>query len=731
MNRLLDDLNPEQRAAVITTDGPLLIIAGAGSGKTRVLTRRLAYLLTERKATPYQLLAVTFTNKAAGEMRERVAALMGGEISGLQVSTFHAFCARFLRREAVQIGYDNQFTVFDSADSETVIKNSIKELGLAGTQFAPRAQMRKISDLKNKLISATTYMSQAGGYFENATAKIYALYEKRLRECDAMDFDDLLVNSVLLLRDYPDVARNWRERFRYLLVDEYQDTNHVQYLLLKYLLDSHNNICVVGDEDQSIYGWRGADIRNILDFERDYPGAKTIKLEQNYRSTDTILAAASGVIANNESRKGKTLWTDIKGGEPLSLLITDSAEDEASHVVDIVVRRGENARLSDMAILYRTNAQSRAFEEQLRRRNIPYQIVGGLAFYQRKEIKDLLAYLKLIVNPKDDISFDRVVNFPKRGIGDRTIEELTAISRASGNSLLETAAVANQHAPLGTKAKTLMAFAALIEKHRATAEDKPVAVLVQDIVEELGLVQELLSEDKVIGQTKIENIETFIEGISEYSTHNPSSTLAQYLADISLFTDLDLYKEIDNKITLMTLHSAKGLEYDTVFLVGLEEGIFPFERSIAEPKQMEEERRLFYVGATRARKKLFLSCAMMRHRFGAVDSLPSRFIRETPQELIEKIDFRRQGMYSLPSATQARPAHRSSPTPKPQPAGVHYVYEENETFQAGRLVHHPTFGRGRIVTTEGVGDSLKLEISFTGIGTKKIMARFAKLKVVG
>ncbi|HEX2897201.1 MAG TPA: UvrD-helicase domain-containing protein, partial [candidate division Zixibacteria bacterium] len=449
MEHLLKDLNEQQRQAVETTEGPLLIIAGAGSGKTRVLTRRLAFILNKRLAEPYQLMAVTFTNKAAGEMKARVAKILGANIPELNVSTFHSFCARFLRKEAAKIGYDSSFTIFDSDDSETLTKNCIKDLNLSGSQFTPRAQSHKISSLKNKLISSDTFASQAGGYFEEATAKIYSLYQKRLRQCNAMDFDDLLFNSVVLLRDFEEIGERYRNRYKYLMVDEYQDTNHVQYLLLKNLLGEHKNISVVGDEDQSIYGWRGADIRNILDFEKDFPGAKIIKLEQNYRSTNNILDAATAVISKNEARKGKKLWSQNAVGDKLKLLYVDSAEEEAVHLVNQIKQSKESSTpLKEMVILYRTNAQSRAFEEQLRRNSIPYQIFGGLSFYQRKEIKDLMAYLKLIANPKDDIAFQRVVNYPKRGLGDKSVSDIAQLATQEQKPFYEIALEAETHSSL-------------------------------------------------------------------------------------------------------------------------------------------------------------------------------------------------------------------------------------------------------------------------------------------
>ncbi len=728
MHYLLKDLNPQQREAVQTTEGPLLIIAGAGSGKTRVLTSRLAYILAQRLAEPYQILAVTFTNKAAAEMRERVNALLGGEIPALQVSTFHSFCARLLRREAEALGYDSNFTIFDADDSLSLIKSCIKELGISETQFRPKAQRRAISDAKNQMVSAESFAAQASGYFETRTAKLYSLYQKRLRACNGMDFDDLLFNAVVLLRDHKQIGDRYRQRFHYLMVDEYQDTNHVQYLLLKQLVGARNNICVVGDEDQSIYGWRGADIRNILDFERDFPGAKVIKLEQNYRSTATILNAASAVIANNELRKGKTLWTDAGDGEPITWLLVDSAESEAAEVVNRINSAGNGATLKETVILYRTNAQSRPFEEKLRQQNIPYQIVGGISFYQRKEIKDLLAYLKLLVNPRDDVSFLRVINYPKRGIGAKTIETISQLAQQHEVTRYEIVRTAETHPELSGKLRRLQPFAELMETFRAKIEKEPVDLLTENLVTELRLLEEIQNEDPVSGQTRVENIEAFIEGAAEYARQHADANLADYLSEISLFTDIDAYSAIENKLTLMTLHAAKGLEFDTVYMVGLEEGLFPLQRTITEPQELEEERRLFYVGATRARRRLVLSTASMRFRFGEVQSVPSRFVREIPKALMTTVDLRSARRYEFDRpVVPSRKAHAHSD----ETSGVHYVYDDEEMYRVGRIVTHPTFGRGKIVKAEGFGDSLRLEIMFTGIGVKKIMARFAKLKVVG
>jgi DNA helicase-2/ATP-dependent DNA helicase PcrA len=732
MNRLLDDLNPHQLEAVTSTDGPLLVIAGAGSGKTRVLTRRLAYILTQQLAKPYQMLAVTFTNKAAGEMKQRVNQLMGTEIPELNVSTFHSFCARLLRREASAIGYDSQFTIFDQEDSLSLIKTCIRELGIAESQFPAKGQQGKISDAKNQLSGPEEFALQSSGWFESRTALIYDLYQKRLRAFDGMDFDDLLFNTVMILKSNGNIGDKYRSRFRYILVDEYQDTNRVQYLLLKYLLGEHQNICVVGDEDQSIYGWRGADIRNILEFEKDFPGARIIKLEQNYRSTNNILKAASAVIQNNSARKAKTLWADTKDGDRVTLLAVDSAEDEAVRVIDQTESLRGPSSLKETVILYRTNAQSRTFEEQLRRRNLPYQIVGGVSFYQRKEIKDLIAYLKLIANPKDDISFARIINYPKRGIGDKTIETIALLSRAQEYSMYHIACDGSLHSDLFGKIKRIEPFTQLIEQYRARASSEPIDILAGDLVTELNLIEELRSEDPALGESRVENIEAFIEGAAEFARHHSEGKLVDYLAEISLYTDLDSYREVEDKLTLMSLHSAKGLEFDNVFIVGLEEGLFPLQKAMTDPMELEEERRLFYVGATRARKRLFLSTATTRFRFGEVQSMPSRFIKEIPEPLIDRRDWRIRQHYEYapdqPGLFAAAAASSANPNGKGE---RYYDYDDESPFKVGRIVSHPTFGRGKILQKDGFGDSLRLEIMFTGLGVKKIMAKFAKLKVVG
>ncbi len=730
MKQMLENLNPAQKDSVICTEGPLLVIAGAGSGKTRVLTSRVAYILFKRLALPKNILAVTFTNKAAIEMKNRIGVLLGHNIFDLTVSTFHSFCARLLRVEAKEFGYPSNFTIFDEEDSLSLIKNSIDQLNLSRSQFPPPAIRHKISAAKNQMTDAAQFEASASGYFQTRVAQIYSLYEQRLKECGAFDFDDLIYQTVKLLSSREDIREKYQERFKYILVDEYQDTNHSQYQLLKHLVGPQLNICVVGDEDQSIYGWRGADISNILNFEKDFPGAKVIKLEQNYRSTQTILEAASTVIANNISRKGKTLWSDIKGGDPLKLFMTDSAGDEASAVINDVESNLERCPLNEAVVLYRTNAQSRSFEEVLRRKNIPYQIVGGISFYQRKEIKDLMAYLKLIANPQDDISFRRIINYPKRGLGETSVERLSEYARQTGRSMYEASRTIDNCTELGARPKKLIGdFIHFMEPYRKIKGQMDIDELSQRLVDDLRLAEHLIEEDPIVGQGRVENIEEFIAAAEEFAATYPEPTLDNFLAEISLYTDLDQYEEIDEKLTLMTLHTAKGLEFDAVYIVGLEEGLFPLARAIEEPMELEEERRLFYVGATRARKYLQLSYVTDRRRYGELESMPSRFLRELPPALVERIDLR---SHHRAGYNSKQPAHRLvGSTEFDESGGVHYEYEEEEILRAGRIVQHPTFGRGKVVKTEGSGESLRLEIHFTGIGTKKIMAKYTRLKIVG
>ena len=726
MNRLLDALNDRQKAAVAKTDGPLLVVAGAGSGKTRVLTHRLAYIISERKARPWEVLAVTFTNKAAGEMRERIAALLGFDISRLWVSTFHSFCARFLRMEATHIGYPSNFTILDQDDSKSLVKRCLKELGITGSQFTPDSVLRKISSAKNRLYTAERFASEAGGYYDENIARVFTLYDSKLRASAAFDFDDLLSVAVRLLMAHDDIRANWQNRFKYIMVDEYQDTNHAQYALLKELVGPDKNICVVGDEDQSIYGWRGADITNILNFESDFPGAEVVKLEQNYRSTQVILAAASAVIKNNLSRKEKTLWTQQDGGEKIRVALHESQGDEADWVTSRIAEHRRDCSLKEMVILYRTNAQSRAFEEVLRREKIPYQIIGGVSFYQRKEIKDIIAYLKLISNPRDEASFVRIVNFPKRALGDTSLEKLTEYARQTGKSLFDAASESETIGDLGNRARTgFKKFADLILSLKGDATTQSLDLFIQRVIDAVGLSQAFMEEDPITGEARLENIDEFVAAATDFYHGHPEPTLDNFLAEITLYTDIDNYQETEDKLTLMTLHNAKGLEFDTVFITGMEDGLFPLARAFDEPAELEEERRLLYVGATRARKHLTLTAARFRYRFGGDESIPSRFLSEIPEELIERVDRRTYRYEYGPSRT------KSAKTPAASaPDGVYYEYDEEAGVRPGNIVLHPKFGQGRVLKVEGRGEDMRLDVDFYSVGPKKLIAKYARLTVI-
>ncbi len=731
MNRLLDNLNDRQTEAVTTADGPVLVVAGAGSGKTRVLTHRLAYIISEQKAKPWEVLAMTFTNKAAGEMKERISQLLGFDISRMWVSTFHSFCARFLRQEAENLNYPTNFTILDSDDSKSLIKRGMKELGLNGqSQFTANSVQRKISSAKNKLFTAETYSDEAEGYYDQKVAQVFLNYEAKLRASAAFDFDDLIAMTVRLLQDNETVRMRWQNRFRYLMVDEYQDTNHAQYLLLKFLVGQEKNICVVGDEDQSIYGWRGADIANILSFEKDFPGAKVVKLEQNYRSTQLILKAASAVIKNNSERKDKTLWSEIEGGEDIIIALHEAQGDEADWVIKRALSLKDKFRLQDMVVLYRTNAQSRTFEESLRRENIPYQIVGGMSFYQRKEIKDIVAYLKLVSNNADEAAFVRIVNFPKRALGATSLEKLTLHARTARISLLEAASHATSIGELGPRARNgFKNFADMILAFKDTSNDLPIDHFIQKIVDDTGLQDALVEEDPVAGEARQENIDEFIAAAADFFHTNPEPTLDNFLAEITLYTDLDNYQETDDKLTLMTLHNAKGLEYEAVFITGLEEGLFPLSRSFDDPAALEEERRLFYVGATRAKKELMLTGVRLRYRFGGDESMPSRFLKEIPEKLVNRID-RRSYRYEF-GPTQTQPSRPVKPRTQYKPDGVHYEYEDNESgIKRGSIVNHPKFGHGRVLAVSGRGEDMRIDIDFSSVGPKKLIAKYARLSVV-
>ncbi len=561
-------------------------------------------------------------------------------------------------------------------------------------------------------------------------ARVFDLYEKKLRASAAFDFDDLIGVAVYLLRDNTEVRRRWQERFRYIMVDEYQDTNHAQYQLLKHLVGPHRNVCVVGDEDQSIYGWRGADITNILNFESDFPGATVIKLEQNYRSTQIILSAASAIIKNNSSRKDKTLWTNITGGDKIRIALHETQADEADWVVGQALARRGRCPLSEMVVLYRTNAQSRAFEETLRRHDLPYQIIGGVSFYQRKEIKDLIAYLKLIANHRDEASFIRIVNFPKRGLGDTSLAHLTAYARQSDGSLFDAASQAESIEGLTARAgRALAQFAELIVSLTAAAGSQLLEQLIQTIIDQTGLVEALVDEDPVTGENRRENIDEFVAAAEEFARTHPEPSLDNFLAEITLYTNVDNYQETDDKLTLMTLHNVKGLEFDLVFVTGMEDGLFPLARSFDDPMELEEERRLLYVGATRARKELVFTAARQRHRYGLEQAIPSRFLNEIPEELVERVDRRAYRWDHDPSeaSRSMRPASGRTPT---SPQGVHYEYDDDRPFRRGQTVRHPVFGQGQVINVEGHGENMRIDVDFASYGPKRLIAMYARLTVI-
>lgn len=633
-------LNPPQRQAVEATEGPLLIMAGAGSGKTRVLTHRIAWLIANRKAPPWAILAITFTNKAAREMQDRVSKLVGPEGRDIWVSTFHSMCVRILRKDIDQIGFTSNFSILDSTDQLSVIRNCMKDLDIDTKKFEPKAIQAVISTNKNELITPAQYEQKVGDYFEGLVAKVYTKYQHRLRSNNSLDFDDLIMKTIELFKEKPDVLDFYQKKFKYIHVDEYQDTNRAQYMLCRMLAEGHHRICVVGDSDQSIYRWRGADISNILNFEEDYPEAQTILLEQNYRSTSNILNAANGVIALNTGRKPKKLWTDSDEGAKIKVFRGDTEHDEGYFVTGEISKNVKQGQAyQNHAILYRTNAQSRVIEEILIKSDIPYQIVGGIKFYDRKEIKDLLAYLRLLSNPDDDISLTRIINVPKRGLGDTTVGKLAAAAAAQGVSIFRALQTVDDLGFAGRTRNTLVEFYDMIEALHRMVEFLSVTELTEKILELSQYRLELQNENTLESRSRLENIDEFLSVTMEFEKNNEDKSLVSFLTDLALIADIDSVNDEEERsdaVVLMTMHSAKGLEFPTVFIIGMEEGVFPHSRAFQDNDELEEERRLAYVGITRAEKQLFLSCARMRTLFGRTNAnAPSRFLEEIPEELKE------------------------------------------------------------------------------------------------
>lgn len=773
-------LNPRQREAAIATEGPLLIMAGAGSGKTRVLTHRIAYLIAKRVAAPWSILAITFTNKAAREMQERVSKLVGPGGRDIWVSTFHSMCVRILRKDIERIGYGSNFTILDSADQLSVIRNVMKDQNLDVKKFEPKAIQASISNAKNELLSPEQYDQRQGDYFQTIVAQVYKQYQRRLKSNNALDFDDLIMQTIQLFRDVPDVLAFYQNKFRYIHVDEYQDTNRAQYMLCRMLAGKHHNICVVGDSDQSIYRWRGADITNILNFEKDYPEAKTVLLEQNYRSTSTILDAANAVIRNNLGRKAKNLWTDKDGGDKIVVYRGDSEHEEGYFVAgEIRKNRERKLRYGDHAILYRTNAQSRVIEEILIKSEIPYQIVGGIRFYERKEIKDILAYLRLVSNPDDDISLLRIVNVPKRGIGNTTMDRIQEEAQRYGVSIYRLLGESLHELDITSRARAaLYEFRDLVGNLSAMQDYLSVTELTEKMLEMTEYRLELQRENTIESQSRLENIDEFLSVTQEFEKRNEDKSLVAFLTDLALIADIDSMNDPEDEdasdaVVLMTMHSAKGLEFPVVFIVGMEEGVFPGNRALQDNDEMEEERRLAYVGITRAEVKLYLTCAGSRLLYGRTNSnMPSRFLNEIPEELKDMSMARGSGRYggsgfgygggyggrqtggsgygsagrqgyggtggaaapragfgARPTAGAGigagAPAAASPAAAKPAGSG------DGLSVAAGDKVQHAKWGVGTVVAVKGSGNDTELTIAFPApIGVKRLLAAFAPVSKV-
>lgn len=727
MNSLLTGLNKEQQQAVQHTEGPLLILAGAGSGKTKVLTVRIAHLLAQG-VNPYEILAITFTNKAAKEMKSRVEGLVGDVANRIWLSTFHSFCAKFLRFELDNfLGYNSNFTIYDTSDSQAVIKAALKALNLDDKYYPVGAMIGAISDAKNKLLFASDFRKQARDFYQQKVADVYEYYERELRKNNALDFDDLLLVAVKLLQSNEAVLDKYSKHFRYVMIDEYQDTNHAQYLLAKLLASHWKNIAVVGDADQSIYAWRGADIQNILDFEKDYPNCTSIKLEQNYRSTKIILDAANAVIENNEGRPKKNLWTDKTEGAKIQHFTALSEHEEAAFIGDTIAKKHDihGVPYGDMAILYRTNAQSRVLEEALIKRALPYTMVGGTKFYDRKEIKDVLAYLRVLYNPFDDLSLLRIINVPKRSIGATTVAKLQDYARANGTSLFMT--LTQLHLVDTIKGKTkekLEEFGILIFTLVAEMEDKTVLDILESILDRTGYLAQLEESTDPQDQARAENIGELLSVAKDFQDTNPTGTVEDFLEQVALVNDVDSFEQEESKVTLMTLHAAKGLEFPIVFLGGLEEGLFPHSRTLMNPEEIEEERRLAYVGITRAEKELYISNATTRTVFGRTSSyLPSRFIDEIPEELVDGLRAKRKVPDDIKRHVPQHMSVTSRPVTKP--------IVRNEViadWKVGDTAIHSKWGNGKVINVAGEGAGMKLTIEFPTQGVRVVMAKFAPVK---
>ena len=769
MQEILNGLNDKQYESVINTEGPLLVIAGAGSGKTKVLTHKIAYLIQEKNVLPWNILAITFTNKAANEMKERITGLVGETAKDIWMGTFHSICVRILRKHIEQIGYDSSFIIFDTSDQKSLIKKCLKELQIDDKQFSEKSVQAEISNAKNEMLEPEQYAFKAHGDFRREKiATVYELYQKRLKENNAIDFDDIINFTIKIFNEQPEIANYYSSKFRYILVDEYQDTNKSQFTLVKMLAEVHQNITVVGDNDQGIYSFRGADISNILNFEKDFKNTKIIKLEQNYRCTGNILKAANAIIKNNETKYEKKLWTQNDEGTLPKVYSADNEYDEASFIVDQISRLKENYKYSDFAVLYRMNTQSRAIEDILRREAIPYKMVGGLKFYERKEIKDIISYLRLAQNPSDNLSLMRVINEPKRGIGKTSLDQVEQMANHHETSMYEIIKDANLYGLNRVYLKS-RDFIDLIEDARNKKDTMSVSEFIQYVLKKSGYIKALEDEKTIEAENRIENLEEFLTVAIEFEKEEAENTLQDFLEGMTLSSDIDNVEETEDSVTLMTLHSAKGLEFPVVFLVGMEEGIFPGYRAIGEPEAIEEERRLCYVGVTRAREKLFLTCSKMRTVFGSTScNLPSRFLEEIPQELLDgyedsfgtglkKSKEEREYAWTYGNNKDAGKikTYNISDTVGKTVAAASSVFGKASNFgrsaesflnglgksqNAGNVdlskytigvkVFHKKFGEGIITKTEPEGEDLKVDINFEKVGHKRLMAKFAKLEII-
>lgn len=749
---MLEGMNDKQSEAVLTTEGPLLVMAGAGSGKTRVLTHRIAYLIEERHVLPWHILAITFTNKAAREMKERVAKLLGEAGNDVWVSTFHALCVRILRRDIEQLGYNRAFTIADTSEQRTLIKRICEEQNIDTKKFEPRQLLSAISNAKNAMEDPATFAKNHQRPFDRMVARVYEAYQKELERNQTLDFDDLIMKTIELFKKAPETLTYYQDKFHYIHVDEYQDTNDAQYELVHMLAEKYENICVVGDADQSIYGWRGANMNNILNFEHDYPNAHSVMLEQNYRSTQTILKAANEVIANNLERKDKNLWTENGAGEKISYYRAQNEHDEAQFIVKKIQeeRAKHNYQYQDFAILYRTNAQSRVIEETFLKSTVPYTMVGGHRFYDRMEIRDLLAYLTLIVNPLDSMSFERVVNTPKRGIGMTSVERLREFAQESNLPLLAAAQnVQNANAISARTRNKIEEFGQLIAALQDEAKVLSITDLTDQVLERTGYLAELQKDKTLQGQTRRENLEEFKSVTAEYDRQHEDDEgmdhlqkLTDFLAGLALVSDQDDVDEAEHAVTLMTLHAAKGLEFPVIFLIGMEEGVFPLSRAMTDNKELEEERRLAYVGITRAKKKLYITNAFSRMLYGHIQrNRPSEFVEEITPELMQS-ENQNQGERSLSGriaggSSYAFKAATATTYRRPSDAGKRVAPKTNtgtgaekKSWNTGDKVNHKKWGQGTVVSVNGTGENMELDIAFPQQGVKRLLASFAPITKV-